>query len=253
MKFDCHVHITENGKWFNTGIDASIKALLTDMDKAKIDKSVVLPIAGIIKNSFVSEIIKQHSDRLIGFGAVSLSTWVQNLAEIEQMNLRGVKFHPRIQNESIINWDNGGILAELEKRSLPLLICGWQQTSAVNADMLSIEPMVIDRVAKKYKNLKIIIAHLGGHKFYDAFFCARGNPNVYLDCSYFFQFFKGTSLEKDALSLMHKADEKVLFGSDFPEVSISEHASYMQAQAQYYEIDLSKMMTSNIYKLISNE
>ena len=55
MRIDSHVHITETGKWFNTGLDASIGALLREMDKAEIDKSVLHPISGIIKNSYVDE------------------------------------------------------------------------------------------------------------------------------------------------------------------------------------------------------
>jgi predicted TIM-barrel fold metal-dependent hydrolase len=250
MRIDSHVHITETGKWFNTNSNSSLGALLREMDKSKIDKSVVLPISGIIKNAFVAKVIKDNPDRIIGFGGVSAKTWRLELSEIEEMNLKGVKFHPRIQNESIEEWDRLGILEELDRRSLPLLICGWQQTSASKADMISIQPLIIDRVAKKYPSLKIIIAHMGGHKFYDAFFCARGNPNVFLDCSYFFQFFKGTSLEIDALTLLSKIDEKVLFGSDFPEVNISENLKYFESKSENYQFDFSKLLCTNIGKLI---
>lgn len=253
MEVDNHVHITENGKWFNTGLDASLTALLKEMDKAGVEKSVILPIAGVVRNSFVAKTVRDFKDRLIGFGCVSMKSWKQDLSEIGQMELRGVKFHPRIQNESIIDWDEMGILAELECKSLPLLVCGWQQTSALNADMLKIQPLVIDRIAKKYPNLKIIIAHMGGHKFYDAYFCSRGNRNVFLDCSYFFDFFQGTSLVTDALTLFKKLDKKIIFGSDFPETSISKSKAFLLENADRYEIDTNKLFRENIFKVIGHE
>lgn len=250
---DCHVHITESGKWYNTTYDASVDNLLSQMDKADVAKSVLLPIHGATSNSFINKICSEHKDRFIGFGNISSRSWKADLQQIIDYGLKGVKFHPRIQNESIVEWEQIGILNELQNLGLPIVICGWQQTSSLVANMNSIQPLIIDDIAKQYKELKIVIAHMGGHKFYDAFFCARGNTNVYLDCSYFFSFFKGTSLENDAMILFKKMDEKILFGSDFPEVSIVNYVNYFSEQSEKYEIDFSKMMSNNIYKLIADE
>jgi predicted TIM-barrel fold metal-dependent hydrolase len=241
---DCHVHITESGKWYNTNYDASVNNLLKQMDEAKINKSVILPIRGATSNLFIKKTCETYSDRFIGFGNVSCKTWKDDLKQILDYDLKGIKFHPRIQNESILEWDQIGLLNEIQKLNLPLLICGWQQTSSIVANMKNLQPIIIDEIAKKYPNLKIIIAHMGGHKYLDAFFCARSNPNVYLDCSYFFTFFKNTSLERDALVLFNKLDEKILFGSDFPECNIPNYLNYLNDQANEYEIDLSKMMNN---------
>lgn len=249
---DCHVHVTESGRWFNTSYNSSVDHLLDEMDRAGIEKSIVLPIKGVTTNAFVISLAKAHGDRLIGFGTASMKTWRDDLKEIVDNDLRGIKFHPRIQHESMMDWEEHGILKAIEKTGLPLIVCGWQQTSSPVATMEKIQPNVIDSIAKKHPNLKIVIAHLGGHRFYDAFFCARGNPNVFLDCSYFFNFFKGTSLEKDALVLMHLADEKILFGSDFPEVNMREYLTFIDEKSQEYHFDLKKML-NNAQKILSHE
>ncbi len=249
---DCHVHITESGKWYNTSYDASVDTLLKQMDEAGIEKSVILPIYGSTSNKFVAETVKAHKDRLIGFGTTTIDSFVEDIEEIKSLGLQGIKFHPRIQNQTITQWDEAGVLAKLEQMQMPLLVCGWQQTASQVANMKNIQPNVIDVIAKKYKNLKIVIAHMGGHKFLDAFFCARGNANVYLDCSYFFSFFKGTSLEKDALVLFNKLDEKIIFGSDFPEINIAEYKIYITQKADEYRINLDKLMSGNIHKIINN-
>ena len=46
MITDCHVHITENGKWFNTDYDASLKFALNEMDRSDTSKAILLPIHG---------------------------------------------------------------------------------------------------------------------------------------------------------------------------------------------------------------
>ena len=80
---DCHVHITESGRWFNTNYDSSVVGLLREMDKAEIGKAIVLPIKGYTSNEYVRDVVDQYSDRLIGFVseagdgvAVGLDAWV---------------------------------------------------------------------------------------------------------------------------------------------------------------------------------
>lgn len=251
IKIDCHTHITKDGRWFNTNFDASSDALLKQLDTAGIEKSVLLPLKGIISNAFVYDMCKQYPDRFIGFGTASCHTWKEDKKEIIDLHLKGIKLHPRLQNETIDQWDEHGILAEIEELSLPMLICGWQQTSSVIANMEAIRPIRIDRIAKKYPNLRMIIAHMGGHNFWEAFTCARSNPNVFLDCSFFLQFFRGTSLESDFWTMYKQADEKIIFGTDFPEVSIPDYKLYMDKVAQSKGIDIHKMYSLNIQKLVS--
>lgn len=251
--YDCHVHITSDGKWFNTGIDASLKRLLQEMDNAQIEKSIVLPIYGHMTNSYIKNVVSENADRLIAFGTTSIKNYKDDFVYIIENNFKGVKLHPRIQNETIYDWHNAGILKIMEDNNLPLMICGWQQTNSSVATMSTLHPRNIDEISKKYKNLKIILAHFGGHKFLDAFFCARGNENVFLDCSYFFQFFKNTSLENDALILFNKVSEKVIFGSDFPEINIVDYKKYFEKKSEQYKIDLTKLMSFNISKILKNE
>jgi predicted TIM-barrel fold metal-dependent hydrolase len=248
---DIHTHITENGKWFNTSFDASEDALLKQMDDAKIDKSVLLPIYNFISNGFIAKSVKRHPDRFIGFGCLSVNSWKKDLNEILELGLKGIKFHPRIQHETIAQWEERGVLSEIEKAGIPLLVCGWQQTSSAIADMQNIQPIQIDRIAKKYKDLKIVMAHLGGHKFWDAFFCARSNPNIYLDCSYFFDFFRRTSIEDDFWTIFKKIDEKIIFGTDFPEVNSKAYKDYLDKKADDYKLDISKIYYANPDKVLT--
>ena len=101
------------------------------------------------------------------------------------------------------------------------MICGWQQSSSIPIDDLS--PLHIDKIAKKFKNVPIILTHLGGYRFWDAYTVARSNSNVFLDCSYILNVFSGTSIVSDFFKLLPQIDQKILYGSDYPEVNIFEY------------------------------
>jgi len=250
MIIDCHAHITENGSWFNTSFDSSVENLLHQMDQAGIDRSILLPIKGSVSHEYISRIVHQYNDRLIGFGSISVKTWQQDLNDCKRYSFKGVKFHPRLQNETLLELSEAGVLEELGMNKLTLIICGWQQTSASRATMKTLTPVVLDTIAKKYPSVTFIMAHMGGHNFWDAFFCARSNANVFLDCSYFLSFFKNTSLESDFWAMYKKIDEKVVFGSDFPEISIPEIIQYINTKSIEFGIDTSKLYFANISKIL---
>ena len=94
--------------------------------------------------------------------------------------------------------------------------------SAANLHIQDTSPLAIDVIAKKYPNLVIIYAHMGGHRIWDTCFCIRANANVYTDTSYFTEFFRGTQLEKDFVHILHKCDQKIIYGSDVS-ITVSLH------------------------------
>ena len=221
MLVDGQVNITETGKWGNTSFNSSVDEALRQMDEAEITKGVLLPLNGFATNKYIASEVKNHQDRFIGFGNVGKNNWKDGVNEVLDLGLEGIKFHPRIEGQTPKEWLDKGIFESLEKNKLPVKICGWLQSSSVPIEELT--PLKIDVIAKAHPQLKIILSHLGGHYYWDAFFVARSNKNVFLDCSYFLKVFEGTSLENDFFTSMHLIDQKVIFGSDFPEVNINDY------------------------------
>ena len=68
----------------------------------------------------------------------------------------------------------------------------------------------VRNLAKRYPELKIIMAHLGSN-VYDSIKCIKDCPNVYTD-------FSGSMYRRDDLdyTISHIGTGRVLFGSDFP-------------------------------------
>jgi len=217
---DCHINLSDSGKWFDTGLDASYEKVVEHLDGAGISRAVLLAMPGVCKNA-VFDSAKIDRSRFWCFGNLDFSRLDDSLAEIQDLDLDGVKIHPRVQRIGIDDLLAMDFISRLEELKLPLMICGWQQSATVPIDVLS--PLHVDRLAKKYPNLPIVLSHMGGYRFWDAYTVARANPLVYLDCSYFLQAFRGTSLQSDFFAMVKTIDRKVLYGSDFPEVSVKHY------------------------------
>lgn len=214
--YDGHVNVSESGKWFDSGLDASYERIVDELDAAGIDRAALLAMPGVCTNAIFSS-SKVDRNRFWCFGNLDFSRLDYSLDQIVDLKLDGVKIHPRFQRVGIDELLSMDLMVRLEQLALPLMICGWQQSSTVPIESLS--PLHIDKIAKKYPKLPVIISHMGGYRFWDAYTVARANPLVFLDCSYYLQAFRGTSLESDFYSLLKTVDRKVIYGSDFPEVS----------------------------------
>lgn len=215
--YDCHINLSESGKWFDSGLDASYERIVGELDAAGVEKAALLAMPGVCTNSAFAS-AKVDRRRFWCFGNLDFSRLNYSLDQIIDLNLNGVKIHPRFQRIGIDELLHMDFLFRLEEAGLPLMICGWQQSSTVPIDSLS--PLHVDRLAKKYPKLPIVLSHMGGYRFWDAFTVARANPLVFLDCSYYLHAFRGTSLESDFFATLKTIDRKVIYGSDFPEIQV---------------------------------
>ncbi|MDG6218720.1 MAG: hypothetical protein QCI00_04685, partial [Candidatus Thermoplasmatota archaeon] len=66
---------------------------------------------------------------------------------------------------------------------------------------------------------------------------AKSNQNVYLDLSYFGNLAFGTNLFHDFCLLLDKLDQKVIFGTDFPEVNIDEYTNLWRKKLNHLSQD----------------
>ena len=246
--FDGHINISENGDWFNTGLDASYKNAVDAIEEAGVKRAALIAMPGASTNRVFETSVIDRS-RFWCFGNIDFDRIQYSLDQIKDLELDGVKFHPRIQGVDLEGIMESGILEAIEKLGIPVMICGWQQSSTVSIESLS--PLRIDVVAKRYKSIKFSIAHLGGHRFWDAFTVARSNQNVFLDCSYFLEFFKGTSLETDFFAALPLIDEKLIYGSDYPEINPKTYVSnFLRRSVETDETTLNKVFTNNLEKFM---
>ena len=190
---------------------------------ADVDRAVVLafnaPAAGfVVPNDYVAEYVARDPACLIGFGAVDPSAGSAAIDELERMKsdlgLVGCKLGPIYQNVEPLGPDFLRVCEALERLELPMLI--HQGTTFARAgSLLLARPILLDEIALRHPNLKIVIAHIGHPWFDEAIAVVRRHPHVYADIS---GLVTRRWLLYQALvsAIEYRVEHKLLFGTDYP-------------------------------------
>ena len=234
MIIDAHTHLGNPGG----AIVATPEDLIKSMDKAGIDKSVIL--AGNINklsNKQVLAAANAHPDRLIPVGSYSEEDlevrWaVQRVEELlAEGKIRGLKFYPGYEPYAPSAPWLQPLLELLVKYNRPAIFHSGDLYNKVKGAKLKYAlPLHLDDVAVDHPDLKIIVAHLGFPWQREAAEVCYKNKNVYSDCSGFvYGDFSSSDAEKYSKVwnefVAIAGDDRILFGSDWP---ISGQESYLQ-------------------------
>ena len=192
-------------------------ALLSAMDEAGVDRSVVLHV--VTKEAqhenvlrFAAEVC---SDRLISFGSV-LPTSVRALEyvwKISDEGLKGIKLHPALQR---FRPDDRKFFPIYDlARALNLILTFHVGFDPSYPEEMQARPDAIANVARNFPGLRIVAAHLGGLRMADDVLDSlAGSADIYMDTAYC----AGSWLDKGRfrdIVRKHGAN-RVLFGSDYP-------------------------------------
>jgi predicted TIM-barrel fold metal-dependent hydrolase len=106
------------------------------------------------------------------------------------------------------------VCAALERLELPLLI-HQGTTFARSGSLMWARPMLLDEIALRHPELRIVIAHMGHPWFEEAIAVIRRHPHVYADVS---ALVSRRWLLYNALvqAVEYRVEHKLLFGTDFP-------------------------------------
>ncbi len=165
----------------------------------------------------VAAYVGEHPDRLIGFLSVDPTQpgWEDELiAGHQDLGLKGIKLLPMYAgfdpNDSRLEY----LWQYASKHNLPVLL----HTGTTFIDKAPLEytrPYLLDRVAMRYPDVKIIMAHLGHPYEGECVVVIRKHPNVYADVSALhyrpFQLYHSLMLVQE-----YGVWDKVLFGTDYP-------------------------------------
>jgi predicted TIM-barrel fold metal-dependent hydrolase len=253
---DAHVHITKNGKWFNTDYDASVERLIKSLEESKIDKAVVLPIAPLISNDFVAKVCDDYPDKLIGFASVNPrdSDAVKKLEEdVIKYNLKGLKLHPRLQNFKPNNPVHFPIYKKAEELGIPILFDTFLNKPTLLKDQI---PLLYDEIARIIPDTPIIMAHFGGFKFLEALAVANANKNIYFDISGTLEYFYNTPYQDQIKFVLEKIGfNRVIYGSDYPEKDVQETLIVTKEVFKCFNISKEnsyKIFSKNIIKILNS-
>jgi len=130
---------------------------------------------------------------------------------IKEGGLKGVKFHPNFQGFYPDDEKMDGIYSEIIENDLWTLFHAGDEVTPVNKLYSKVDSFI--RLRKKFPEMKIILAHLGGFRLWDEVVDKIVGEDFYLDLSYTFNFLEGFKI-KDIIE-KHGPD-RIFFATDFP-------------------------------------
>ena len=194
-----------------------IEQTIERFDEWGVDKGVLLPVATKptqheVLNNWSAEMNK---DRIIAFGGVHPDGGdeaISELQRIKDLGLHGVKLHPDYQKFMVDEERLEPIYDEIQRLDLPVVFhAGFD---CISPDLIHCPPERSRKVWEKHRNMKIVLAHLGGNEQWQEVYdtLAGLDGELYFDTSF--------SLGCDS-SLMEKiirkhGADRILFASDCP-------------------------------------
>jgi len=180
-------------------------------------------------NDATATFVSAYPERLIGF--MSLHPHAADcMDQFERcradLGLKGIKLGPNYQNFDPLEPRILAVYEQAQKHGLPVLF--HQGTSpARHAPIRFAHPLLVDEIAIRYPDLKIVMAHLGHPWQVETCVVIRKHPNVYADLSA--NFYRPFSFWEQ----MVKATEwnvlpKILFGTDFPVTAVPETIDHLR-------------------------
>src|SRR5690606_30195062 len=170
-----------------------------------------------VDDRYVADYVAAHPEQLIGFLSIDPTQdgWEEELREgHENLGLRGIKlmpmyagFHPDDERLDFL-WSYA------TSHRLPVLL-HTGTTFVAQAPLDCTLPRLLDRVAIRFPDVTIIMAHLGHPYEHECVVTVRKHPNVYADLSALhyrpFQLYHSLMLVQE-----YGVWDKVLFGTDYP-------------------------------------
>ena len=232
--------------------DRAVQATVSWQDfmdnMAAVDRAIVFGIAwnpdgsgSGLSNDYVSDstegnlnddtaaLVQAYPEKLIGFMALHPYDPTV-LDELERgrtdLGLRGIKLGANYQNFDPLDDRALKIYQRAERLGLPIMF--HTGTSPVQmAPIRYSHPLVMDQLAMRYPDLRMILAHMGHPWQVDACVVIRKHPNLFADISG--MFYRPFSFYE----ALCKANEwnvlpKLLFGTDYPITTAAENINALR-------------------------
>lgn len=187
-------------------------------------------------NDATATFVAAHPGRLIGFMALHPHD-PTCLDEFERcrahLGLRGVKLGANYQNFDPLDPRALAIYEQAQRHGLPVLF--HQGTSPVRAAPLRFaHPLLMDEIAMRFPDLRIVMAHMGHPWQADTCVVIRKHPHVYADISG--TFYRPFSFWEQLCRAMEwNVLDKLLLGSDFPITTMQEAIDALRGVNQVVE------------------
>lgn len=232
---DCHTHLWRVGEhvgprfmeaarrcWGATDADMDVPPGRHTAAMAGVEAAIVLGFHAphsdvVVPNDYLAAYCRTDPDRWYGFASVNpVESGAR--AELERahqdLHLPGLKLGPTYQNYDPTDERAVPVYEYAQRHGIPILI-HQATTFPPTAPLKYALPLLLDEVAIRFPDLRIVMAHVGHPWEADCAVTIRKHPHLYADISGLhgrpWRFYQAliTCVE-------YGVGDKLLFGSDFP-------------------------------------
>ena len=240
MILDVHSHAWEYPRHFNddfraqarrarAGVEVDLTVRYDEYRREATPDTVTVVFGGKarlsglwVEDRYVADYVARHPESLIGFLSVDPTQdgWQDELREGHQaLKLRGIKLLPMYAGFRPDDSSLDPLWQYATQHNLPVLL-HTGTTFVAQAPLECTLPRWIDNVARRFPDVKIIMAHLSHPYEGECVVTIRKHPNVYADISALhyrpFQFYHSLMLVQE-----YGVWNKLLFGSDYPFTTVN--------------------------------
>lgn len=204
---DAHVHMgIPSRPAFGNAIAYSSDDVLRDMDRAGVDRSLIMPIPHVYDNDYVAESARRHPDRFTPWAYVDpwhIKDPREAVGRFADLGFLGIKFRAVSLRYSLS-----------DHMLLDPIIGAAQEfglrVSMHTGDDPACTPLQVQEMAQTFPEVKFLLVHAGFRLLIEeALIVAQRCPNVYLDQT------AGNSWQLyRALEVL--GGDRIIYGSDAP-------------------------------------
>lgn len=195
-----------------------VDGLLSSMDNAGVDISVVLPVVTAPKqfsgiNRFAVSINEEFGDRVVSFGGIHPDSedYKGQLNYLKECGFKGIKLHPDYQGVMFNDIRYKRIVSYATE--LGMIIQVHAGVDIGLPDPVHATPAMSAEVLKETEADKLVLAHFGGWKLWDEVEEMLVGKNVFFDTAFIENYI---SKEQFVRMVNNHGADKVLFATDSP-------------------------------------
>lgn len=237
--FDSHIHFNMKAESPSIDFKEQVKGLEGFILILNNEKEKVL-----FEKSFLDTFTQ-----LFPLSAIAINYELANnqfLEKITNLNIKlGIKLHPRLSNITLDKFESIASIIENIKFNFIIIDCFYYGSNLETHTNLELSIFI----AKYFKETKIILAHGGGHKVLEYMLYTRDMKNIYYDFSFTVVYLKDSSAWIDIIKFFRFNENRILFGTDYPECNIEHIKScYEEIILEALDKDSSKLIYELNYR-----
>lgn len=261
MIIDAHVHIKKKSWKVN---DGTYSRLLEELNDAKVDKALVIAVhnKSLYSGYDTKELINKFSSdkRLVLIGSIDILNYDKAYLHfiercLKDGAIKGIKIYPGYQHIYLNDKRAVPVYKLCEKYGSTLVVhTGDTYKVYPGSKVKYSHPLHVDEIATDFPRMNIVMAHLGNPWTVDGAEVIYKNDNVYADISGFLTDFESEAYNQLVITKINQAiayagADKLLFGSDWPIISIKRYLQFMLSNLKLGNEAKEKFLFKNAKKL----